>query len=101
MAIDDELDAIRGQYPEPTSNAGFDISIKALTLMGGAAGIGASILGALRSHFSTRAMVERLQALIEGIENMVRRLEAESSNKASRVARIEEGLRSGEFARPL
>jgi hypothetical protein len=88
MAIDDELDAIRGQYPEPTSNAGFDISIKALTLLGGAAGIGASILEALRSHFSTRAMVERLQALIEGIENMVRRLESESSRNAARVSRV-------------
>lgn len=101
MAIDDELDAIRSQYPDLTSNAGFDISIKALTLLGGATGIGASILEALRSHFSPRAMVDRLQALIQGIESMVHRLEGESSDNAARVARVEEKLRSGEFARAL
>jgi hypothetical protein len=98
MAIDDELDARKGQYPEPTSNAGFDISIKALTLLGGSVGIGATILDTLRSHFSTRAMIERLQALVEGLENMVRQLEEKGSETKTRIRRVEERLNETEFA---
>ena len=98
MAIDDELDARKSQYPEPTSNIGLDVSIKALTLLGGGIGIGATILDTLRSHFSTQAMMERITALLEGLESMVRRIEERSADTEARVSLVENRLKNDDFA---
>jgi hypothetical protein len=91
MAIDDELDALKGQYPESSKNLGLELSLKVLTAIPGQIGLAANILNILRNHFSTKTMAERAQLLFDGLERMVRRLE-------KRVSDVEGRLDSPEFA---
>jgi hypothetical protein len=85
MAIDDELDAIRGQYPEGSSNLGLSLSLKLLSSLPGTTGLLLKISEVLRSHFSTKAMSERLKLLFEALESMVRRLDRRMSDVEGRM----------------
>jgi len=91
MAIDDELDALKSQYPESTTNPGLDVSLKVLSAIPDGFGLAAAIFDMLRNHFSAKAMHERMQVLFNAIEGMVRRLDKKVSN-------IETRLESSEFA---
>jgi hypothetical protein len=91
MAIDDEIDAIKSQYPEPHSNPALGLMIKVLTGVPGGIGLASKIADVLRGHFSSREMGERLQLLYDALETMVRRL-------GRRISDIEATLESAEFA---
>jgi hypothetical protein len=95
MAIDDELDAIRSQYPESSSNLGLTLSLKLLTSLPGKAGLLFKIGEVLRSHFSTKVMSERLNILFDALEGMVRRFQQETER---RLSAVEDRLNSPEFA---
>ncbi len=95
MAIDDELDAIRSQYPESSSNLGLTLSLKLLTSLPGKAGLLFKIGEVLRSHFSTKVMSERLNILFDALEGMVRRCQQETER---RLSAVEDRLNSPEFA---
>jgi hypothetical protein len=91
MAIDDELDAIRSQYPESSSNLGLSLSLKLLSRLPGTTGLLFKLSEVLRSHFSTKAMSERLELLFDALERMVRRLDR-------RMSDVEERMDNREFA---
>lgn len=91
MAIDDELDALKNQYPEATRNLGLELSLGVLTVVPGMVGITATVLNILRNHFSTKAMAERAQLLLDALERKVRALEG-------RISDVENRLKSPEFA---
>lgn len=91
MAIDDELDALRGQYPESTKNPGLDLSLAALTAIPGGIGLAAKIANILRNHFSSNAMAERAQLLFDALERMVRKQD-------ERIADVEKRLDGSGFA---
>lgn len=91
MAIDDELDAIRSQYPESSSNLGLSLSLKLLSSLPGTTGLLFKLSEVLRSHFSTKAMSERLELLFDALERMVRRLDR-------RMSDVEERMDNREFA---
>lgn len=91
MAIDDELDALKGQYPEPNKNLGLDLSLGALTAVPGGIGLATTILNVLRSHFSAKAMAERAQLLFDALERRVR-------SHGDRISEIEKRLDSPQFA---
>jgi hypothetical protein len=91
LAIDDELDALKNQYPEATRNLGLELSLGVLTVVPGMVGITATVLNILRNHFSTKAMAERAQLLLDALERKVRALEG-------RISDVENRLKSPEFA---
>lgn len=91
MAIDDELDALKGQYPETSKNLGLELSLGALSAAPGSIGLGATILNILRNHFSAAAMAERSQLLFDALERMVRKQE-------ERLSDVEKRLDSAKFA---
>ncbi len=70
MAIDDELDAIRGQYPEDSANLGLSLGLKLLSSLPDTTGLLFKISEVLRSHFSTKAISERLKLLFDALEKM-------------------------------
>jgi len=91
MAIDDELDAIRSQYPESHSNLALGLTLKVLAGFPAGTGLAFKIAEALRIHFSTHAMVERLRLLHDALEGMVRRLNR-------RMSDVETKLDNADFA---
>jgi hypothetical protein len=91
MAIDDEIDAIKSQYPEPHSNLALSLAIKALSGLPGGLGLALKIADVLLNHFSTHAMVERLQLLYNALERMVRKLDRQMCD-------VEHRLENAEFA---
>lgn len=91
MPIDDELDALKGQYPEATKNLGLELSLGALTAMPGGIGLAATILNVLRTHFSANAMAERAQLLFDALERKVR-------SQGKTLSDIERRLESSQFA---
>lgn len=91
MAIDDELDALKSQYPESSKNIGLEVSLRTLTAMPGGIGLAAKILDILRNHFSAKAMAERTHVLFDALERTVRRLD-------KKISDIETRLDSPEFA---
>jgi hypothetical protein len=91
MAIDDELDALKEQYPEPSGNFGLEISLRVLSAVPGPFGLAAQIGDVLRNHFSAKTMAERAQVLFDGLERMVRRLD-------KRITDVEARLDNPEFA---
>ena len=91
MAIDDELDALKGQYPQQSKNLGLELSLGALTAIPGGLGLAATILNVLRNHFSANAMAERAQLLFDALERKVR-------SQGDRIFEIEKKLDSPQFA---
>lgn len=71
MAIDDEIDSIKRQYPESQSNLALSLTLKLLSILPGGSGLVVKLSEVLRSHFSTRAMEERLRLLFDALERMV------------------------------
>lgn len=90
MAIDDEIDAIKGQYQESQSNLTLSLTLKMLTSVPGV-GLAFKIAEGLRSHYSAAAMSERLRLLLEALEQMVRRLDR-------RMSEVEKKLDNAAFA---
>ena len=91
MAIDDELDALKGQYPEASKNLGLELPLGALAAVPGGIGLAAAILNVLRNHFSGKAMTERAQLLFDALERKVR-------SQGERISGIERRLDSPQFA---
>src|SRR5258708_38633762 len=91
MAIDDELDAIRGQYPEDSANLGLSLGLKLLSSLPDTTGLLFKIWEVLRSHFFTIAIWERLKLLFDALEKMVRRMDRLFSD-------VEERLNNREYA---
>ena len=73
MAIDDELDQVKQQYPEPTENVGLEGTMGLLSLLPQLGPV-VSVVQGLREHFSTRRAVQRLQVLFDSLEKKVREL---------------------------
>jgi hypothetical protein len=91
MAIDDELDALKGQYPEASKNLGLELSLGALTTVPRRIGLAATILSVLRKHFSGKAMTECAELLFDALERKVR-------SQGERIADIEKKLDRPQFA---
>ncbi len=91
MAIDDEVDALKGQYPEPQSNLALGLTLKMLSALPGGTGLMVKLAEVLRAHFSTHAMGERLRLLFDALEKMVRKLDR-------RMSDVEKKLDSADFA---
>ena len=72
MAIDDQLDQVRQQYPEESANVGFEGAMYLLSLVPTTGPVAAIIQG-LREHFSSSRAVHRLQVLFDALEATVRR----------------------------
>ncbi len=72
MAIDDQLDQVRQQYPEEAANVGFEGAMYLLSLVPQTGPVAAIIQG-LREHFSSLRAIHRLQALFDALEATVRR----------------------------
>jgi hypothetical protein len=72
MAIDDELDQLKQQYPEATENAGLEVTLNLLSALP-TVGPAVAVVQGLREHFSTRREIHRLQVLFEALEGEVRR----------------------------
>jgi hypothetical protein len=72
MAIDDELDQLRQQYPDEPENAGLEVTMNLLSALP-SVGPAVAILQALREHFSTRRALQKLQVLLDALEREVRR----------------------------
>jgi len=56
MAIDDELDQVKQQYPEPVENVGLEGTMELLSLSPQLGPV-VSVVQGLREHFSTRRAV--------------------------------------------
>ena len=67
MAIDDEIDALKGQYQESQSNLALSLTLKLLSALPSGAGLAIKIAEGLRAHFSTHVMSERLRLLFEAL----------------------------------
>lgn len=85
MAIDDEIDALKSQYPESHSNLALVLMLKVLSGLPDSTGLAFKIAEVLRSHFSTHAMVERLQLLYDALERMARKLDRRMSEVETRL----------------
>ncbi len=72
MAIDNELDQIKLQYPERSENPGLEVTMK---LLSGLAPVGPviSLIQGLRDHFSWKYAIRRLEILLRALEEEVRR----------------------------
>jgi hypothetical protein len=91
MAIDDELDAIKSQYPESGSNLGLSLTMKMLATLPDQTGLVFKLIEVLRGHFSNKAMLERLRLLFEALERMVRGL-------GQRMENVEKKMDNRQFA---
>jgi hypothetical protein len=68
MAIDNELDAIHRQYPDPIKNPIFEATCAAVSTVHPMLGL----VNALRQHFSRAEAETRVRALLDGLESVVR-----------------------------
>jgi hypothetical protein len=91
MAIDDEIDAIKAQFPEPGSNVALELTLKLLSALPAGAGLAFKIVEVVRNHFSRDAMSERLRLLYDALERKVRKLDR-------RMSDVETKLENAEFA---
>lgn len=89
MAIDDEIDAIRSQYPESQSNLALGLTLKMLSALPGGTGLVIKLAEVLRAHFSTQAMGERLRLLFDALERMVRKLDRRMSDVEKKLDRAD------------
>jgi hypothetical protein len=87
--IDDQIEAVKKQYPDE-SNATFDLILR----VAGQLNIFAGVLNTIREQFSGRAAAEKVAALLNAFEQILRRLEHNQE-------RLQEKLTSPEFVEAL
>lgn len=90
--IDDEFDAAKAAYPKKQEDVPARITLKVASLIPLLAPV-AGVVSEARAYFSGRAMAERVNALIDAVNEKVNNL----VGRVNRIDEIQARIQSGEF----